>query len=92
MIKFISSKYSTLVDFSHKYIRTLIKYPQIYEDILLTEGYSSVEKRFSHVIELIKTQNVDIPFSIIKKLFIKSNHYYFMKKNIYEVNESYSFN
>ena len=49
-IKFVSNKCSVKIDVTQKYLKTLTKYPELYESLLANEGYMKIKDQMQAVL------------------------------------------
>ena len=72
-IKFVTNKCSIKFDVTQKYLKTLTKYPELYESLLASEGYMKVQDQMQAVMDLLRNEP-DTPFHIVRTTFFKANH------------------
>jgi hypothetical protein len=71
-IKFASSKCSVKINVTQKYLRTLARFPELYECLLSNEGYNKIQEQMQSVIDLLRAEP-NTPFHLMRTTFFKAN-------------------
>lgn len=71
-IKFVANKCSVKIDVTLHYLRTLAKFPDLYESLIANEGHQKIQTQMEAVLDLFRSEP-NIPFHLLKATFFKAN-------------------
>lgn len=77
-IKFVAGKSSTKMDVTLLYLRTLAKFPDLYESLIAQDGHQKIQTQMEAVLDLFRNEP-NMPFHLLRTTFFKAN-----SKNISE--------